>query len=56
VVPVDTASPPSRDELRAWCKDRLADYKAPDQVEIVDELPLTAMLKVDKSALRARLA
>ena len=40
----------------AWCKDRLADYKAPDQVEIVDELPLTAMLKVDKSALRARLA
>jgi acyl-CoA synthetase (AMP-forming)/AMP-acid ligase II len=55
VVPADPAAPPTRDELRAWCRGRLADYKAPDRVEIVDELPLTSMLKVDKAALRAQL-
>jgi acyl-CoA synthetase (AMP-forming)/AMP-acid ligase II len=56
VVPVDQACPPSTEDLRAWTRQRLADYKAPDRVEIVDELPLTAMLKVDKTALRERLA
>jgi acyl-CoA synthetase (AMP-forming)/AMP-acid ligase II len=56
VVPVDRTCPPSIEELRAWIRQRLADYKAPDRVEIVDELPLTAMLKVDKGALRERLA
>ncbi len=54
VVPVDRDAPPTRDALRAWCLDRLADYKAPDEVIVVDELPLTAMLKVDKVALRTR--
>jgi acyl-CoA synthetase (AMP-forming)/AMP-acid ligase II len=54
VVPADPAAPPTLDELRAWTRARLADYKRPDRVEIVDELPLTPMLKVDKSALRAR--
>jgi len=53
VVPADPARPPTRDALRAWTRDRLADYKAPDQVEIVSELPLTAMLKIDRDALRA---
>ncbi len=56
IVPVDPATPPTRDELRAWCRGRLADYKAPDRVEVVGELPLTSMLKVDKAALRAQLA
>jgi acyl-CoA synthetase (AMP-forming)/AMP-acid ligase II len=46
---------PGREELRAWCARRLADYKAPDRVEFVGELPLTPMMKVDKLAL-ARLA
>ena len=55
VRPVDPDRPPSPDELVAWCRARLADYKAPDRVVIVDELPLTAMLKVDKQALRTRL-
>jgi acyl-CoA synthetase (AMP-forming)/AMP-acid ligase II len=39
------------DELRSWCRERLADYKAPDHVRVVDDLPLTSMLKVDKRAL-----
>jgi acyl-CoA synthetase (AMP-forming)/AMP-acid ligase II len=56
VVPADAASPPSLDDLRAWSRARLADYKAPDRIEIVPELPLTAMMKIDKAALRARLA
>jgi non-ribosomal peptide synthetase component E (peptide arylation enzyme) len=37
-----------------WCRDRLADYKAPDRVIVVDDLPTTSMLKVDKRALSAR--
>jgi acyl-CoA synthetase (AMP-forming)/AMP-acid ligase II len=52
VVPTDPARPPARDELREWTRARLADYKAPDRVEIVDSLPLTPMLKTDRIALR----
>ncbi len=37
--------------LRAWCRTRLADYKAPDEVVVVDQLPVTPMLKVDKAEL-----
>ena len=46
--------PPAEQELRDWCARRLADYKAPDRVEFVSELPLTPMLKVDKRALARR--
>jgi acyl-CoA synthetase (AMP-forming)/AMP-acid ligase II len=49
------AAHPTLAELRAHCKARLADYKAPDELHIVDALPVTAMLKVDKSALRSQL-
>jgi acyl-CoA synthetase (AMP-forming)/AMP-acid ligase II len=52
VVPTNPSSPPTLDELRVWVRDRLADYKAPDRLEIVDTIPLTPMLKVDKTALR----
>ena len=45
---------PTLEALRAWCRDRIADYKAPDRLELVDELPLTSMLKIDKRALQAR--
>ena len=52
VVPAAGATP-SLDDLRGLVRSRLADYKAPDRMVVVDELPLTAMLKVDKRALRA---
>lgn len=52
VVPVDAADPPTLAELRAHVAGELADYKAPDELLIVDELPLTAMLKPDRLALR----
>jgi non-ribosomal peptide synthetase component E (peptide arylation enzyme) len=55
VVPNDPASPPSLEQLRQWVRARLADYKAPDRLEVADDLPLTAMLKVDRKALLAQL-
>jgi acyl-CoA synthetase (AMP-forming)/AMP-acid ligase II len=56
IVPADPAAPPNEDELRQWCRERLADYKTPDAFEVVSDLPLTPMLKVNKQALRARLS
>jgi len=50
----DAGDVPGRDALRAWCTDRIADYKAPDRVVVVDELPVTAVGKLDKNALAAR--
>jgi acyl-CoA synthetase (AMP-forming)/AMP-acid ligase II len=52
VVPVDASAPPTLAELRAHVVGELADYKAPDELLIVDELPLTAMLKPDRLAMR----
>jgi acyl-CoA synthetase (AMP-forming)/AMP-acid ligase II len=40
-------------ELRDLARSRLADYKAPDRLVVLDALPLTSMLKVDKRALAA---
>jgi acyl-CoA synthetase (AMP-forming)/AMP-acid ligase II len=56
VTPADPADPPSLDELRAWVRERLADYKAPDRLVVLDPLPLTAMMKIDKVELARRAA
>ncbi|HTT85939.1 MAG TPA: class I adenylate-forming enzyme family protein [Acidimicrobiales bacterium] len=56
VVPVPGVAPPGLEELRSLCTSRLADYKAPDRLAVVDRLPLTAMGKVDKRALADELA
>ncbi len=45
---------PTLEELRAFCKTELADYKAPDYLELREELPVNAMYKVDKRWLRDR--
>ncbi len=50
-VPADATASPSLAALRRWCSGRLTDYKVPDRLELVDELPLTPMGKVDKLAL-----
>lgn len=52
VVPTPGLAPPGLDDLRAWCREQLADYKRPDRLELVESLPLTSMMKVDKAALR----
>ncbi|HEX6167193.1 MAG TPA: AMP-binding protein [Acidimicrobiales bacterium] len=54
VVPLDPTAPPPLADLRAFLAGRLAAYKAPEAVRIVDELPLTPMQKVDRRALAAR--
>ena len=52
VVASDPDAPPSLEDLRAKVKAELADYKAPDQLLLLDALPLTPMMKVDKAALK----
>jgi acyl-CoA synthetase (AMP-forming)/AMP-acid ligase II len=42
------------DEVIAWSRDEMANYKVPRRVEFVDELPLNATGKVMKDELRAR--
>jgi acyl-CoA synthetase (AMP-forming)/AMP-acid ligase II len=54
VVPRDPSAPPPLADLRAFLAGRLAAYKVPEAVRIVDELPLTPMQKVDRRALAAR--
>jgi acyl-CoA synthetase (AMP-forming)/AMP-acid ligase II len=44
------------DELVAWCRDRMANFKVPRRVEIVDSLPLNASGKVLKYELREAVA
>jgi malonyl-CoA/methylmalonyl-CoA synthetase len=48
---------PGRDltstELRDWAKQRLAVYKVPQRIVVVDELPRNAMGKVTKSAVKS---
>jgi acyl-CoA synthetase (AMP-forming)/AMP-acid ligase II len=56
VEPVDPDDPPTLDEIRAFVRERLADYKQPDRLEVVAELPMTAMLKIDKRVLQGQLA
>jgi acyl-CoA synthetase (AMP-forming)/AMP-acid ligase II len=40
------------DQLIAWCRERMANYKVPRKVEVVDALPLNASGKVLKYQLR----
>jgi HIP---CoA ligase len=42
------------DVLVAWCRERMANYKVPRYVEVVDSLPLNASNKVLKFELRDR--
>ncbi|WP_431122158.1 class I adenylate-forming enzyme family protein [Variovorax paradoxus] len=42
------------DELRAWCRERLAGYKCPRGITFLRELPLSAAGKVLKNVLRER--
>ena len=51
VVPADPAQPPSLEDLRSHAGVELARYKLPEALVLVNELPLTAMQKVDRQAL-----
>lgn len=56
LVPVPGARPPTLDELRAFARVRLADYKLPEAIELTTSLPRTALDKIDRRALAAVLA
>ncbi len=43
---------PTPDELIAWCRSRLAAYKCPKTVELVDRLPRTDAGKINRQRLR----
>ena len=45
-----------RESLNAHCREHLALYKVPKSIEIIDELPKTALGKVVKGDLVARLS
>jgi fatty-acyl-CoA synthase len=55
VRPNPSAAPPAPDDVRAWCRERLAGYKVPRHVIVVDELPRNATGKVVKPKLREQL-
>jgi acyl-CoA synthetase (AMP-forming)/AMP-acid ligase II len=53
IVPRRTDRPPTLEDLRAFAAERLAPYKLPEAIKIVDELPLTDFHKVDRRRLQA---
>lgn len=44
------------EELKVWCRERLANYKVPKVFEITAEMPRLPIGKIDKQALRRALA
>ncbi len=44
----------SAEELVEWARERIGGYKYPREVHLVDAMPLTAVGKLDRKALRAR--
>ncbi|MFF0459105.1 AMP-binding protein [Streptomyces mexicanus] len=54
VVPLDAADPPTLEELRSFCAGRLAHYKIPSRLEILESFPMTVSGKVRKVELRER--
>ena len=54
IVPSDPGDPPTEDEIETWCRARLASYKKPSAIRIVDGLPRNVSGKVLKTDLRTR--
>ncbi|MEW2156391.1 AMP-binding protein [Streptomyces sp. NPDC007189] len=52
VIPQDAADPLTLEELRAFCRGRLAHYKIPSRLRILDSFPMTVSGKVRKVELR----
>ena len=51
VEAADTSAPPTDAEVIAFAKERLAPYKVPKTVELVDRIPRSAATKVSRAAL-----
>lgn len=53
-VIVATADRPTAEELIAFCRERLADYKVPSRIDFVDSLPRNGMGRVVKGILTGK--
>lgn len=51
VVPADGADP-DPDELIGWCAQRLARFKVPSEVQVLEDLPRTSVGKIQKQRLK----
>lgn len=51
-----TGNSPNPEVLRQWCRTRLAGFKVPQQIHVLDELPRTTLGKIDRAGLRTRAA
>ena len=56
IVPHDVADPPSEQEVEDWCRQRLASYKKPGAIRVIDALPRNVTGKILKTELRERYA
>ena len=55
IVVVEDGTSLSLEELRLWCRERLASYKAPSILRIVNAIERNAMGKINKKLLKATL-
>jgi acyl-CoA synthetase (AMP-forming)/AMP-acid ligase II len=55
VVPADPSRPPTHEQIAERCRARLASYKKPTRIVVVDALPRNASGKVLKQRLREQL-
>jgi bile acid-coenzyme A ligase len=53
VQPYDSNAPPGLDELRSFCKERLASYKVPKTYEVVERVTRTEAGKLNRNRLGA---
>ncbi len=54
-VTLRTGARTSSDDLVEWSRRRVGGYKYPREIHIVDSIPLTAVGKLDRKALRGLL-
>ncbi|MFE0727326.1 AMP-binding protein [Streptomyces antibioticus] len=52
VIPRDPADPPTLEDVRAFCEGRLAHYKIPSRVQVLETFPMTVSGKIRKIELR----
>lgn len=52
---VELHTPAEPDDLIAWCKERLANYKVPKAITVIAAMPRTSVDKVDRMALQRQL-
>jgi bile acid-coenzyme A ligase len=51
IAPADSADPPTFDEVKAYVRDRLLAYKVPKTIELIDEIPRSEAMKVNRGRL-----